>query len=100
MKRLKRNSNDPPLRPSDDPANDAGYRGPEIICGSNSYPMNLTRIFVVCSTGLFFVLFSLSAIPWDSSSDAIFGVAEARVRELKPQQEGIYNNITQSYTIR
>ena len=95
MKRLNRNSNDPPLRPSDDPANDAVYRGPEIKCGSYSYPMNLTRIFIVCSTGLFFVFFSLSAILWDSSSDAIFGVAEARVLELKPQQQqqGTYNLI-------
>lgn len=85
MKRLNRNSNDPPKHSDSDPCDEMVSRGPDTKCGSN--PMKLMGIFVVCLMGLS-VLFSISVILRDSSSssDSIWGGAEARVLEMKPPQ--------------
>ncbi|KAM7471425.1 hypothetical protein LguiA_009608 [Lonicera macranthoides] len=85
MKRLNRNSNDPPKQLDSAPGDEMVSRGPDTKCGSN--PMKLMGIFVVCLMGLS-VLFSFSVILRDSSSssDSIWGGAEARFLEMKPPQ--------------
>ncbi|GMP33429.1 hypothetical protein CsSME_00006749 [Camellia sinensis var. sinensis] len=80
MKRFNRNFVDPPR----DPVNAVVSRVPETKWGLN--PLKLMGVFVACLMGLS-VLFSVSVILRDPLSDGIWVGAEARVLEVKPQQE-------------
>ncbi|KAI8017534.1 Galactoside 2-alpha-L-fucosyltransferase [Camellia lanceoleosa] len=82
MKRFNRNFIDPHR----DPVNAVVSRVPETKWGLN--PLKLMGVFVACLMGLS-VLFSVSVILRDPLSDGIWVGAEARILEVKPQQEEV-----------